>query len=94
MVYLEMKGALVRGCDVKTRCGCSEVGMSIFCPQLEAGVHWMVLVMKFERSESVKFCEFAIANQIYLGFIPKNKCPILEISQCEKLDLTLWRKRQ
>lgn len=60
----------------------------------DRGVHWIVLEMKLERLKSVKFCDSAKVKQIYLGFIPKNKCPSLEISQCEKLDLILLKKRE
>lgn len=46
-------------------------------------MHWIVVKMKFERSKSVIFCEYVKVNQIHLGFIPKNNCPSLEISEYE-----------
>lgn len=46
-------------------------------------MHWIVVKMKFERSKSVIFCEYVKINQIHLGFIPKNNCPSLEISEYE-----------
>lgn len=56
-------------------------------------VHWLVLEMKFDRSEKVKFYGSAKLNHMYLGFILRTNEPAWKFLSM-KFDVTLLRRRK